>query len=190
MRSIALAGILFIAAAVNAQKLSLTPQVGVENSRTSVSYNNMGSFVPLNGNFNPQVSFRLDYKFKQGFGPYIGASTSRSVVLYTFTDIDNGMNAYNASRSNMQLRFEAGYQLTTSPINFSKAKKPSASKTKSSNKSSCRSYSYRSQCSKEYSSRSSLCQSKSSAAKKSGEQGRLGSFATFRWRRVYSFSKT
>jgi len=81
MRSVALAGILFIASAVSAQKLSLTPQVGFENSKTSVNYNNLRSFIPLNGNFNPQLSLRLDYKFKQGFGPYIGASTSRSVVM-------------------------------------------------------------------------------------------------------------
>ena len=168
MRSIALVGILFIATAVNAQKLSLTPQVGFENSKTFVNYNNLGSFIPLDGNFNPQVSLRLDYKFKQGFGPYIGASTSRSVVLYSFNDIDNGMNSYSTSRANMQLRLEAGYQFTTNPIKF-KAKGSSgssASKTRSSNKSSCGSYSYRSSCSKSYSSNSDRCQSKNSAARK------------------------
>ena len=166
MRSIALVGILFIASALNAQKLSLTPQVGFENSRTSVNYNGLGSFAPLGGEFNPQVSLRLDYKFKQGFGPYIGASTSRSGVLYGFNDVDNGMNSYNASRANMQLRLEAGYQFTTNPINFNKAKGSSASKTRSSNKSSCGSYSSRSSCSKNYSAESSRCQSKSSSARK------------------------
>ena len=171
MRSVFLIGFLFIASAIamNAQKLSLTPQVGFENSKTSVNYNNLGSFAPLGGEFNPQVSLRLDYKFKQGFGPYIGVSTSRSGVLYSFSDIENGMNAYDATKANMQLRMEAGYQYTTKPIFFNKTKqscKTSASKTKSSNKSSCGSYSYRSKCSKSYSSQSSRCQSKSSAAKK------------------------
>src|SRR5688572_20418607 len=169
MRSVALTGILFIASAIamNAQKLSLTPQVGFENSRTSITYNDLPSFAPLGGEFNPQVSLRLDYKFKQGFGPYIGASTSRSGVLYGFNDIENGMNAYTATKANMQIRMEAGYQYTTNPIFFNKTKQSTGtSKTKSSGKSSCGSYSYRSKCSKNYSSQSSRGQSKSSAAKK------------------------
>lgn len=169
MRSVALVGILFIASAVNAQKLSLTPQVGFENSKTSVNYNDLGSFAPLGGEFNPQVSLRLDYKFKQGFGPYFGASTSRSVVLYSFNDIENGMNLYNATKANMQVRMEAGYQFTTNPILFNKTKPTSStstSKPKSSNKSSCGGYSSRSSCSKSYYSQSSRCQSKNSTAKK------------------------
>ena len=170
MRSITLTGILFIASIVmNAQRLSLTPQVGFENSKTSINYNNLGSFAPLNGEFNPQISFRLDYKFKQGFGPYIGASTSRSVVLYSFNDIENGMNLYNATKANMQLRLEAGYQFTTNPIMFNKpssTQKSSATKTKTQGKSSCGNYSYRSHCSKNYSSSSSHCQNKTNLARK------------------------
>jgi hypothetical protein len=168
MRSIALMGILFIACAVNAQRLSLTPQVGFENSKTSVNYNNLGSFAPLGGEFNPQVSLRLDYKFKQGFGPYLGVSTSRSVVSYNFSDIENGMNFYSATKANMQLRMEAGYQFTTNQLFFNKTRSVnnSTSKTKSKSKSSCGSYSSKSNCSKSYSSQSSRCQNKSSVAKK------------------------
>src|SRR6187397_1969894 len=168
MRSLALSGLFIVSAlAMNAQKLSLTPQVGFENSRTSVTDNTLGSFAPLGGEFNPQVSLRLDYKFKQGFGPYIGASTSRSGVLDSFNDIENGMNAYVATEANMQLRMEAGYQFTTTPIFFNKAKQSaSTSKTRSSGKSSCGSYSYRSRCSRSSYSRSGHCQSKSSVAKK------------------------
>src|SRR4030095_7342922 len=168
MRSVALSGLFIVSAlAMNAQKLSLTPQVGFENSKTSVNYNGLGSFAPLGGEFNPQVSLRLDYKFKQGFGPYIGASTSRSGILYGFNDIENGMNAYTATKANMQLRMEAGYQYTTKPILFNKTKQSTGtptSKTKSSGKSSCGNY--RSNCSKSYSSQSSRCQNKSSTAKK------------------------
>ncbi|HEY5969927.1 MAG TPA: hypothetical protein VIU35_18220 [Chitinophagaceae bacterium] len=178
MRSLALSGLFIVSAfAMNAQKLSLTPQVGFENSRTSVNYNDAGSFAPLGGEFNPQVSLRLDYKFKQGFGPYIGASTSRSGVLYSFNDIENGMNAYTATKANMQLRLEAGYQYTSKPIFFNKSKQStgtSTSKTKSSGNSSSSSYSYRSKCSKSYSSQSSRCQSKSSAAKKAENKNKGG----------------
>jgi hypothetical protein len=176
MRSVALSGLFIVSAlAMNAQKLSLTPQVGFENSRTSVNYNNLGSFAPLGEEFNPQVSLRLDYKFKQGFGPYIGASTSRSGVLYGFNDIENGMNTYVATKAKMQLRMEAGYQFTTKPIFFNKTKQStSTSKTRSPGKSSCGSYSSRSSCSKSYSSQSSRCQSKNSAAKKAENKNKGG----------------
>jgi hypothetical protein len=178
MRSVALSGLFIVSAfAMNAQKLSLTPQVGFENSRTSVNYNNLGSFAPLGGEFNPQVSLRLDYKFKQGFGPYIGASTSRSGVLYSFNDIENGMNAYAATTANMQLRMEAGYQYTTKPIFYNKTEQSagtSASRTKSPGKSSYGSYSSRGRCSKSYSSQSSRCQSKSSASKKAENKNKGG----------------
>ena len=169
MRSVALSGLFIVSAlAMNAQKLSLTPQVGFENSRTSVNYNNLGSFAPLGGEFNPQVSLRLDYKFKQGFGPYIGASTSRSGVLYNFNDVENGMNLYNATKANMQVRLEAGYQYTTKPIFFKprQTSTTTSSKTKSPAKSSCGNYTYRSSCSGSSSSQSSHCQSKTSSAKK------------------------
>ena len=175
MRSVALSGLFIVSVlAMNAQKLSLTPQVGFENSRTSVNYNDLGSFAPLGGEFNPQVSLRLDYKFKPGFGPYIGASTSRSGVLYGFNDIENGMNVYTATKANMQLRMEAGYQYTSKPIFFNKTKQStSTSKTKSSGKSSCGSY-YRSNCSRSYSSRSGHCESKNTAAKKAESKNKGG----------------
>jgi hypothetical protein len=160
---------------MNAQKLSLTPQVGFENSRTSVNYNGLGSFAPLGGEFNPQVSLRLDYKFKQGFGPYIGASTSRSGVLYGFNDIENGMSEYVATKANMQLRMEAGYQYTSKPIFFNKStQSTSTSKTGTSGKSSCGGYYYRSNCSRSYFSRSGHCQSKNTATKKTENKNKGG----------------
>src|SRR5512138_52655 len=166
MRSIALMGVLFIATIVmNAQRLSLTPQVGFENSKTSINYNNLGSFSPLNGEFNPQISLRLDYRFKQGFGPYIGASTSRSVVMYSFNDIENGMNVYNATKANMQMRLEAGYQFTTNQLFFNRTGSTNTS-SQTKTRSSCGSYSSRSCCSKNYSSGSDHCQSKNNTARK------------------------
>ena len=178
MRTIILSA-LFIALGyvTNAQKLSLTPQVGFENSKTSINYNDLGFFVPLGGELNPQVSLRLDYTFKPGFGPYIGASTSRSGVLYSFNNIENGMNEYNAVRANMQVRMESGFQYTSMPIFFNKSKQSSgssASKTKSSTKNSYGGYTYRSSCSKKYSSQSSRCQSKSSSAKKAENKNKGG----------------
>lgn len=179
MRSVALAGLFIVSSlAMNGQKLSLTPQVGFESSKTTVNYNSLGSFAPMGNVFSPQVNLRLDYKFKQGFGPYIGASTSRSGVLYNFNNLETGMNVYNATKANMQVRLEAGYQFTTNPILFKKTKKPattSTSKPTNTKKSSCGNYSYRSSCTKNYSSQSSSrCQSKSSTAKKAEAKNKGG----------------
>ena len=179
MRSVALSGLFIVSSlAMNGQKLSLTPQVGFESSKTSVNYNSLGSFAPLGSVFSPQASLRLDYKFKQGFGPYIGASTSRSGVLYNFNNLEQGMNEYNAVKANMQVRLEAGYQFTTNPILFKKAKKPTTTTSTAkptSKKSSCGNYSYRSSCTKNYSSQSSSrCQSKSNTTKKAESKNKGG----------------
>jgi hypothetical protein len=176
MRSATLTGILFIASTIvmNAQKLSLTPQVGFENSKTSINYNNLGFFAPLGTEFNPQLSLRLDYKFKQGFGPYFGISTSRSVVLYSFSDIENGMNSYNATNGNMQVRMEAGYQYTIKPILFNRSK--GSTQIKTSGKSSCGNYSYRSNCSGGLYSHGSCCQSKSNSTRKAESKNKGGWF--------------
>lgn len=178
MRSVALSGLFIVSSlAMNGQKLSLTPQVGFESSKTTVNYNNLGSFAPMGNVFNPQVGLRLDYKFKQGFGPYVGASTSRSGVLYNFNDLEDGMNEFNATKANTQVRLEAGYQFTTNPILFKKTKKPTTtpSSKPTAKKSSCGTYSYRSSCTKNYSSQSgSRCQSKSSTAKKTENKNKGG----------------
>ena len=178
MRSVALSGLFIVSSlAMNGQKLSLTPQVGFESSKTSVNYNSLGSFAPLGNVFSPQASLRLDYKFKQGFGPYFGASTSRSGVLYNFSNLEQGMNEYNAVKANMQVRLEAGYQFTTNPILFKKTKKPTATSTvkPATKKSSCGNYSYRSSCTKNYTSQSSSrCQSKSNTAKKAESKNNGG----------------
>jgi hypothetical protein len=87
------------------------------------------------------------------------------------------MNAYVATKANMQLRMEAGYQFTTKPIFLiNKAINNYHIKTKSSGKSSCGSYYYRSNCSRSYSSRSSHCQSKNTAAKKAENKNKGGWF--------------
>jgi uncharacterized protein involved in copper resistance len=79
MRSVVLSGLFIVSAlAMNAQKLSLTPQ-WVLKIQEHLLITMARIICSAWREFNPQVSLRLDYKFKQGFGPYIGASTSRSV---------------------------------------------------------------------------------------------------------------
>jgi hypothetical protein len=123
MRPVIFTSILFllIGSAANAQ-LTIQPQLGFENTKTTVSYNDLNRIVPLSGQLTPQLAVRVDYKFKQQHGPFLGVSTSRSLVSYEFSDPDNGMKIYKASAGDIQLRLEGGYQFSSKPFYFSKPK--------------------------------------------------------------------
>jgi hypothetical protein len=130
--------------AANSQ-FTLRPQVGFENSNTKISYNNLAYFSPLT-QFQPQFSLRADYKFKNGFGPFTGLSTSRSVINYSFNDPEKGMTAYNASMDNAQLQLQGGLQYTSKPILLSKKNSTSKTSNKSAEKTSSTCSYYRSTC--------------------------------------------
>lgn len=104
--------------AANAQ-FTIQPQIGLENSRTSIKYNDQ-SFVPASMQFSPLLAVHLAYSSKQGHGVFLGVSTSSSAIDFKFSDLQNAATSFNASRQNLQLRFEGGYQFSTKPIYFSK----------------------------------------------------------------------
>jgi hypothetical protein len=111
-------------------QFSILPQLGFENAGTKVDYNNLSAFSPGNTKVSPQVALRIDYKFKQMHGPYIGLATSRSIVEYRFSDPEAGRDNYTAARGNTQIRMEAGYQMSSKPIYF-KSKNAASSVIKS-----------------------------------------------------------
>jgi hypothetical protein len=144
MRPATLYILLFVVSgfAANAQ-LTILPQIGFENTRTNVLYNNLKSFAPLGAQSTPGLGVRLDYKFKQQHGPYLGISTSRSIAAFHFAETATGTAFYTTSIGYYQMRFEGGYQYSTKPIYFNKKKltesrKPSIQYTKI--------YTYRSGC--------------------------------------------
>ena len=65
---------LLIGSAANSQ-LSLLPQIGFEQSRTKVQYNNKDIFKPF-AEGNIQASLRADYRFKKGHGPFVSIASS------------------------------------------------------------------------------------------------------------------
>lgn len=139
--------LLIIGFAVQAQ-LRIVPQLGIESSRTTISYNNSSNFAPLGTEFSRQASIRADYTFKKFHGPFVGLSTSRPSVTYAFSDPETGKTNYTASRENTQLRFEAGYQLSTKPIYFNKTsrnKSNQSSVQQNQNKKGCAEY-FKSRC--------------------------------------------
>jgi hypothetical protein len=160
MRSLSTLLLLACGTAANAQ-LSLLPQIGLENARTSIQRNNT-VFNPLGNEISPRASLRLDYKFKKGHGPFIGVATSPAVVQLSFTDPNAALSQFKAVAGNLHLRFEGGYGYTTRPIplgknsrsNLSRARlqkgvkapaQKSVTKT-TAQKRDCGSYTYRSQC--------------------------------------------
>ena len=63
--------------AANAQ-FTLTPQMGVENPLTKMTYNGGSSFTPLQCQLAPRLALRADYRTKQGHGAFLGIASSRS----------------------------------------------------------------------------------------------------------------
>ena len=100
-------------------QFTILPQAGFENSNTKISYNDLPYFSPL-AQLQPKFGLRADYKFRNGFGPFAGISTSRPLVSYSFTDPEKGMTEYSASMGNMQAQLQAGLQYTSKPIFFKK----------------------------------------------------------------------
>ena len=148
MRTAAL--ILFLVAfsfAASAQ-FSLLPQVGFENSKSFIQFNDQNSFAPLGVRFSPQASLRLNYTSKSGQGFFAGVSSSRSSVLVSFQNPETAMNDFRAVADNMKARLEAGYQFTSPKINLGKAKQsvqkntPSSTVNRSSYSGRCGNYSY------------------------------------------------
>lgn len=134
----------------NAQ-LTILPQLGTEKSLTKIRYNNLSYVSPLGLECGPQAGVRLNYKFKQGHGPFLGIGTTRSTVNYNFTDPESATQSATATRGHTKLRLEGGYQVSSKKIFFNKPaaanKTSEASPQSNSPKSGCSSY-FRAYCGK------------------------------------------
>ena len=131
MRTAALTVICFVAfgLAAKSQRFTLLPQVGFENSKTNVTYNDLSSFSPIGVKFSPHASLRLNYSSKQGHGFYVGVASSQSTVTVSFSDLEKLASNYAATAGSMQLRLEGGYQYSFKPISLGKSKQSSTSKS-------------------------------------------------------------
>lgn len=144
MRNAALV-LLFVALgyAAKSQQFTLLPQVGFENSKTKINYNDLGSFSPIGTKFAPQVGLRLNYSSKAGHGFFVGAATSQSTVAYSFADPETAQSSHTATAGNMQVRLEGGYQYSTKAISLGKSKSNSSNSSSATGKTTS---SYSSRC--------------------------------------------
>lgn len=153
MRSAALplAGLLLLSSAASAQ-LTLTPQIGIDNSRTSLQYNNGASFAPLGRQTDPRASLRLDYRLKGGHGPFVGVASSPAPVDFSFADPATGARDFRAGTADRQWRLEGGWQYSSKPLTFRNRKAEAAAAQRArtraleqkGEKSRCGSYRYKS----------------------------------------------
>jgi hypothetical protein len=140
---------LLIGTVANAQ-LSFLPQIGFEQSRTTLNYGDALSTSGISGNF--KASLKMDYRLKGGHSPFINVSTTPAPVSFVFNESGSLMNNYQAAKNNLQLRLEAGYQYSSSPIQFKKKGSVSKSNAPEINnenivvKKSCGSATYKSHC--------------------------------------------
>jgi hypothetical protein len=129
MRKAALTGLVFVACGLaTSAQFSVTPRVGIEQAFACVQYNNTSCINPMSANFSPQVGLRMDYLFKKAHGPFVGVSTNRSVVTYEFMDPETGDKEFTASHGDWKMRLEAGYQVSTKPIQLGRTAKQPAVK--------------------------------------------------------------
>ncbi|MFL5808699.1 MAG: hypothetical protein ACJ749_04210 [Flavisolibacter sp.] len=121
MKSAAFVGVLCMLLALTAKaQLTLLPQIGIDRSKTTIHYNDISSFSPLDGQASFKANLRLDYRFRKGHGPYLGIGTSPGVVDFSFADPSSAVNNYKATTGSLQWKFEAGYQYTSKSIPFGK----------------------------------------------------------------------
>jgi opacity protein-like surface antigen len=123
MKPAALTGMLLLMAATASAQLTLLPQVGFERAKTSINYNDLGSFSPLGncGKGSMKASLRMDYRFKNGFGPFAGIASSPALVKFSFANPTAALTNYKASAASLQWRLEAGLQYSSKAFNFKKA---------------------------------------------------------------------
>jgi hypothetical protein len=152
MRSAALPLVVLLFSSAASAQLTLLPQVALDNSRTSLQYNDLRSFSPLGREFSPRASVRLDYRFKGGHGPFVGLGSSAAPVDFSFTNPATGGQIYRATSADRLFRMEGGWQYSSKPITFKnrKAAVAAATRTRSTEqsevKSRCGSYTYKSHC--------------------------------------------
>lgn len=149
MKSTVLTGLVFLLAGVTAYaQLSFLPQIGFEQSRTTLNYGDALSTSGVQGNL--KASLKMDYRLKGGHSPFVSVGTSPAPMNFSFADNGSLLNSYQSVKNNLQFRLEAGYQYSSRPIQL---KKGSPAKTNAatinsgatSQRTSCGSF-YRSRC--------------------------------------------
>jgi hypothetical protein len=149
MKSTVLTGALLLAGTIVHAQLSFLPQVGFEQSRTTLNYN---SLAASGANGNLRAGLKMDYRLKGGHGPYLNVGTSPAPINFAFDNTGQLVKGMQQAKNNLQLRLEAGYQYTSKAIQFGKGKRNNSNAASEATtetltkKKSCGSVVYKSSC--------------------------------------------
>jgi hypothetical protein len=106
---------------VTKAQFSIQPQIGLENSRTTIKSSEFACFSPMGRQLAPRLAVRMSYKFKTGHGAFIGVATGKQAVAFKFTDPQAARTTYTATEKGLQLHLEGGYQYATRRIALTSA---------------------------------------------------------------------
>lgn len=120
MKPTVLFSTLLLCSATASAQLTLLPQLGFENAKTSFQQNN-SAFSSLPNQMAFKANVKLDYRFKKGHGVFAGVGTSPAATALQFNDVADAPQDYKLATKDLQWRVESGYQFTSKPIYFKKA---------------------------------------------------------------------
>ena len=83
--------------------VSIQPQIGLENSRTSIKSDGFSSFSPMGMQLDPRLAARMGYKFKTGHGVFVGVATGSQGVKLKFNDPRARRPTYSSTGRGLQL---------------------------------------------------------------------------------------
>lgn len=146
MKPTLLLGCTLLAGTALHAQFQFLPYAGFEQSRTTLNTNIL-SAQDINGFL--KAGLRTGYQLKGGHSPFVNFTTNPGPVSFAFDNTGSLLNQYRTT--NLQLRFEAGYQYSSKPIQLGKSRSPQRSVSQlavptTTQKKSCGSSMYRSSC--------------------------------------------
>ena len=101
----------------NAQRLTITPQAGIQTASTRVLYNNSPYAAPYRSSA-AYVGVRLAYQSKHGHGPYLNLALGTSTNTYRLSEHNSIFNTSFKQAMTDVIRIEGGYQWNSKPLYF------------------------------------------------------------------------
>jgi hypothetical protein len=117
MKPTLLSCLVFLLAGTAARaQFSLLPQIGFEQSRTSLNYGN--GLSAMNANANVKAGLKMDYKLKSGHTPFINLTTVSAPDIFTFSNTGALIDRFQSGTPKLML--QAGYQYSSKAIQLGK----------------------------------------------------------------------
>ncbi len=115
------AGFTLLAVVADAQRFTLQPQVGLEQSRSKIRIIDKTSLSSIANSIAPYAGLRLNAKITKVHGAFLGVSTNSSPMDYRFSTAETMQQNHTISNAGLRMSLQAGYQYTSKRIPLGKA---------------------------------------------------------------------